>query len=232
MNPQPANPQRTKLALVHSETDVAHELGYVGDWLALNGYQVTRIYRSDLFRNHSGEPVAFPEADLLINLGSLSSVAEGYALEPAQAEIEAVSNWVDSGKTYVGICFGAQVLARALGGKVERQGATFRDIETMHDPQGLGPWVRWHEDFITDAGDSRVLAKSDDAVMVFNRGAAWGIQPHLELTPETLQRMAQRVKAHPEHYEHLVEKLTIEKDHARESTFALLDQIAGNSHDH
>ena len=215
--------ESTKRALVHSETDVAHELGYVGDWLAARGYQVERVYR-----DHSGNPISFPDADILINLGSLSSVADGYTLDPALAEIAAVNEWINSGRPYIGICFGAQVLARVFGGQVERQPSTHREILTVDSGDNeLGPWVRWHEDFITAVGSAQVVSKSDNAIMLFNEGCAWGIQPHLELTPDTLNRMAETVKTKPEHYQGLVHDLAAGQDSARASTFALLDEIAG-----
>lgn len=216
--------ERSKRALVHSERDVAHELGYVGEWLDARGYQVERIYR-----DHSGDPVEFPQADLFINLGSLSSVAQGYTLDSAHSEITAVKNWIESGSTYVGICYGAQILARALGGQVERQASMYRALEIYEQPQNLGPWVRWHEDFITDAGTAQVHSQSDDAIMIFSEGNAWGIQPHLELTPETLNRLAESVKAQPEQYESLISGLSKNEATARESTYALLDQIMASN---
>lgn len=212
--------ERTKRALVHSETDIAHELGYVGDWLDERGYQVERIYR-----DHSGDPVEFPVADLFINLGSLSSVADGYTLDAAYSEIAAVENWLESGGTYVGICYGAQILARVLGGRVERQPSIHRELVNLDQSQNLGPWVRWHEDFITDAGTAQLHSKSDNAIMIFSEERAWGIQPHLELTPETLKRLAETVNAQPEQYESLVTGLSINETSARESTYALLDHI-------
>lgn len=215
--------ESSKRALVHSETDVAHELGYVGDWLTARGYQVERIYR-----DHSGNPISFPDADILINLGSLSSAADGHILDPAHAEIAAVKDWVDSGRTYIGVCFGAQVLARVFGGQVERQPSTHREIVTVDSGDDkLGPWIRWHEDFITNVGSARVVSKSDNAIMLFNEGCAWGIQPHLELTPDTLARMAETVKTKPEEYQDLLHELTSGQEAARVSTFALLDEIAG-----
>lgn len=215
----------SKRALVHSETDIAHELGYVGDWLDARGYKVERIYR-----DHSGDPVEFPPADLFINLGSLSSVADGYTLDAAYTEIDAVKNWLQSGGTYVGICYGAQILARVFGGKVERQPAIHRELIQLELSNGdqhhnLGPWVRWHEDFITDAGTAQLHSQSDNAIMIFSQGCAWGIQPHLELTPETLNRLAETVNARPEQYESLTSGLSMNETSARESTFALLDQI-------
>lgn len=141
-------------AVILSESHLAHELGYVQDWLSENQITVHRIYRGELSAG-----VSFPAADLLISMGSLSSVVAG-------------NNYV------------------ALGGHVTRQ---------------VGPWVRWHEDFITDA---------PDAIMIFHKGNAWGVQPHVELTPETLERMAIAIGVCESDYSPLVASLAL-LDHIR-----------------
>jgi hypothetical protein len=141
-------------AVILSESHLAHELGYVQDWLSENQITVHRIYRGELSAG-----VSFPAADLLISMGSLSSVVAG-------------NNYV------------------ALGGHVTRQ---------------VGPWVRWHEDFITDA---------PDAIMIFHKGNAWGVQPHVELTPETLEHMAIAIGVCESDYSPLVASLAL-LDHIR-----------------
>lgn len=207
-----------KRAVVHSEPDIAHELGYVGEWLTERGYTVERVYR-----DNTGAPFAFPPGDLLINLGSLSSAAEGYMQPAALAEIDAVKAWVDHGNPYIGICYGAQLLANALGGRVERQEHTHRSVENIDGPQELGPWIRWHEDFIVDSGSAHVMSITGSAIMLFRSGTAWGVQPHVELTPDTVIRMGEAAGTPPDVYLPLAESLGREQDRARESTFALCD---------
>ena len=141
-------------AVILSESHLAHELGYVQDWLSENQITVHRIYRGELSAG-----VSFPAADLLISMGSLSSVVAG-------------NNYV------------------ALGGHVTRQ---------------VGPWVCWHEDFITDA---------PDAIMIFHKGNAWGVQPHVELTPETLEHMAIAIGVCESDHSPLVASLAL-LDHIR-----------------
>ena len=141
-------------AVILSESHLAHELGYVQDWLSENQITVHRIYRGELSAG-----VSFPAADLLISMGSLSSVV--------------------AGNNYVG-----------LGGHVTRQ---------------VGPWVCWHEDFITDA---------PDAIMIFHKGNAWGVQPHVELTPETLEHMAIAIGVCESDHSPLVASLAL-LDHIR-----------------
>jgi len=213
-----------KRALVHSETDIAHELGYVGEWLDTNEYSVERMYR-----DNTDSPISFPPADLLINLGSLNSAADGYTQAPALAEIDAIEEWINTGNPYIGICYGAHLLANAMGGRVERQPSTLRTVESVNTPEVLGPWVRWHEDFIIDVGPARVHSRSNGVVLLFQSGSAWGVQPHLELTPETLTRMATSAGTPPEHYLPLVESLSNNQAEARDSAFALFDRMVGHS---
>ncbi|MSO27953.1 MAG: hypothetical protein EXQ60_07855, partial [Candidatus Nanopelagicales bacterium] len=116
-------------AIVLSHNDIAYELGHLEPWLAKNGFKVARSYRE-----LGGQ---FPQGDLLIVLGSPTSVASGYCQPPAAAEIAMVTAWVGQGRPYLGICFGAQVLARALGGTVQRMPETFRgytEIDTAAAP--------------------------------------------------------------------------------------------------
>ena len=212
-------------ALVLSETNLAHELGYVQDWLLENNFTIERIYRDDLVAG-----VPFPPADLLINMGSLSSVASGYTQEAALLEIELVKDWIAQGNNYIGLCFGAQVLAVALGGHVTRQAAVHKGVEEIDFPGSdqRAPWVRWHEDFITDAPGAIIDSEVSDAILIFHNGNAWGVQPHVELTPETLERMAIGIEVPQEDYAPLVTQLGANATSARASTLALLDHIRLN----
>ena len=228
----PTSRMRTRLyaqpvptALVLSETNLAHELGYVEDWLLKNNFTIERIYRHDL---EAG--VSFPPADLLINMGSLSSVASGYTQDPALLEIDSVKDWTSQGNNYIGLCFGAQVLAVALGGHVTRQATVHKALEKIDfaGSDQRGPWVRWHEDFITDAPGAIIDSAVSEALLIFHNGNAWGVQPHIELTPETLERMAMAIGVSQEDYAPLVSQLGANAAGARAATLALLDHIRIN----
>ena len=138
-----------KRAIVLAHRAVAHELGNIGTWFELREYEVEHVYREDM-----SVSLDHVEGDILFVLGSPSSVADGYCLAPAQQEIELVRQWVSSGRQFVGICFGAQVLACALGGSVRRMDNTFRAFTEMNltpSAPGVvqGNWAVWHEDAIT-----------------------------------------------------------------------------------
>lgn len=189
-------------AVVLSHRAVAHELGPLGDWLAGRGFAVERIHRED----QPGLPVA---ADLLVVLGSPGSVASGFCLPAGTQEVDQVRAWVEADRPYLGICYGAQALALAIGGSVERMRSTDRGWMTLASDEAehdafVGPWMVWHEDALTAPELARVRARSGNADQVFSHRRAWGIQFHPELDSAALERMATALGATPGDYEPLV----------------------------
>ncbi len=86
----------------------------------------------------------------------------------------------------VGICFGHQILAQALGGKVEKfSGGWSAGVESYaHEgfPQGI-TLIAWHQDQVTELpADARVVGSSDFcpyAALAYG-DRAYTIQPHPE----------------------------------------------------
>ncbi|MFM8353173.1 MAG: type 1 glutamine amidotransferase [Actinomycetales bacterium] len=207
-------------AVVLSHRDIAHELGPLGEWLEEGGFGVTRTYRED-------DP-AVPAADLLVVLGSPQSVATGYCAPPGDAEIARVRAWLDSGRPYLGICFGAQVLARALGGSVTRLPSADRGWMTLavDDPQDtalVGPWMVWHEDAFVCPDRVHVRARSATAQQAISLERAWGVQFHPELTSDSLERMAIALGAGPQEYGPVVEALDADAAGHRRRALDLFD---------
>ena len=214
-------------ALVLSHASIAHELGHLGSWLDVNDYSVTTVARE----TRVGRA---PDADLLIVLGSPTSAAAGHCLPAADAEIDLVARWVESGRPYLGLCFGAQVLARALGGAVIRMPATFRgyvvlDIRAAAPPALAGPWTVWHEDAITAPPAAEVLASLDHADLCFRSGRAWALQPHVEVTPDILERLAIALGTSEEEWQPLVDALHRDADANRARAHELFDAFADDA---
>jgi len=214
-----------KRAVVLSHRAVAHELGNIGTWFELRDYEVEHVYRED-------SPVSLDdvEGDVLFVLGSPSSVADGHCLAPAQQEIDLVRKWVSGGRQFVGICFGAQVLACALGGSVRRMDQTFRAYTEMtltpSAPDVVqGNWAVWHEDAITAPVGAEVMARLPHADTFFRVANAWGFQPHIEFTGDIVERLATTFKVDTPDVAALVDGLRAsEADHTRR-THQLLDYI-------
>jgi GMP synthase (glutamine-hydrolysing) len=147
---------------------------------------VSRIYRE--------EPTALPDSDLLVVMGSPGSAADGYCTPPDAREIAVVGDWVAQGRPCLGLCFGAQVLAAATGGSVQRMTTPFSGYVEMdltpRAPAALGgAWLTWHEDALTPPESADLLGRRDHAALAFRISRAWGLQPHVEVTPEIAERM-------------------------------------------
>ena len=207
-------------ALVLSHDWIAYELGHLEPWLDAHGFSVTRAFRE--------APRDLPAADLLIVLGSPGSVADGGCPPASQGEIAAVQAWVESGRPYLGICFGAQVLALATGGDVRRMPVPYEDyaeLDLADDaPRPVaGPWVVWHNDGITAPAAASVLGSLDHADLVFRTRRAWGVQPHLEVNAGILERMAIALGSPATTYGPIVERLRADEDANAARARALLD---------
>src|SRR3954469_10603744 len=87
----------------------------------------------------------------------------------------------------LGICFGGQHLARALGGMVApapRAEVGWLDVESL-EPAVVphGPWLQWHRDCFTVPPGARLLARSPVCPQAFALGPHLGVQFHPEVTP-------------------------------------------------
>jgi GMP synthase-like glutamine amidotransferase len=87
----------------------------------------------------------------------------------------------------LGICFGGQHLARALGGDVgpaTRAEVGWLDVESLApDVVPPGPWLQWHRDRFTVPPGAELLARSPVCAQAFRLGPHLGVQFHPEVTP-------------------------------------------------
>jgi GMP synthase (glutamine-hydrolysing) len=123
------------------------------------------------------------QMDLFVLLGSPHSVYER-DVAWIDDELGLVKCLVKFDRPLIGICFGAQLIARAVGGAVGPMGR--RDegwIENDEVVSSLwrGPWMRWHGDQIEVPPNATVLARSGSTIQAFQIGRAVGVQFHPEV---------------------------------------------------
>ncbi|KKH91830.1 amidotransferase [Methanosarcina sp. 1.H.T.1A.1] len=96
-------------------------LGNIGTWAALKGHRLTKtmLYEKPVFP----EPEEF---DMLLIMGGTMSVYQEKEFPWLRPEKEFVKKVIDTGKPVLGSCFGAQMIAEVLGGKVTRN--RFKEI--------------------------------------------------------------------------------------------------------
>lgn len=92
----------------------------------------------------------------------------------------------------LGICFGAQALAHALGGQVMALGEpehAWIEVDTRDATRvANGPWLSVHEDSIVLPSRARLLAGNARGVQAFAIDHHVGVQFHPEATPAIVAR--------------------------------------------
>jgi hypothetical protein len=85
----------------------------------------------------------------------------------------------------------------------------------------------WHDDAITAPPGAEVLAARPHADLVFKVGNAWGLQPHIEVSPESLARMAIALGAPASAYDPLVTAVASDADPSPARVNQFLDAAFG-----
>jgi GMP synthase-like glutamine amidotransferase len=112
------------------------------------------------------------------------------------AELSLVARALDGGVPLLGICFGAQLLARALGARVYRLSQPeigWVRVASRHPGLASGPWLSWHRDGFDLPPGARELAVGGASLQAYAAGPHLGVQFHPEATQpisQDWQRMA------------------------------------------
>jgi len=165
----------------HHDIDTA---GFIGDALEACGAELSvHLFPDD------GPLPAPGGADHIVVLGAVSSVNDP---DPWIAEELAWLRTADqAGVPVLGICFGAQALCAAFGGRVEAMAR--REIGwTMVDPADPdvippGPWLEFHNDRCLPPPAAAILATNDAAVQAFRIGPHLAVQFHPEVDGQLLK---------------------------------------------
>ena len=105
-------------------------------------------------------------------------------------EFDFISEAIDADVPIFGICFGGQLLARALGGSVAPGPKPEIGWTVVHtdrpDLVPAGPWFQFHYDRWQLPAEALEIARNSAASQAFTNGRNLGVQFHPELTPEML----------------------------------------------
>jgi len=167
----------------HTESEIAEKHGTLPTLFAnlLDGHGFT-------FENWDVENLIFPPdehfADGWLVTGSIHGVYEDHAFIPTLENF--IRQAYSAGVPTVGICFGHQLIAQALGGRVEKfQGGWTigHQVYNFEDHGELG-LNAWHQDQVIERPvDARVIASNDfctNAALLYGNRALT-IQAHPEL---------------------------------------------------
>jgi GMP synthase (glutamine-hydrolysing) len=163
-----------RIVIVEHQPDAP--AGLLGEWAAARDHAI------DVVRVHAGDPWPEPrDVGRAAVLGSDRSVHD----DPPSwlgEELGWIGALVAAGRPVLGLCFGGQALAAAMGGGVHR--AARPEIGWVDVAGELaGSWFAWHFDAFEPPPGARELGRSEHALQGFAAGPHLGVQFHPEVTP-------------------------------------------------
>ena len=176
---------RRVVVIRHHEEDSA---GFIAAAFEARGAELdVRLFPDD---GPLPELAAGDGVDHVVVLGAVSSVNDP---DPWIADELAWLRRLDqAGVPVLGICFGAQALCAAFGGRVEameRKELGWVLVDSA-DPDLIapGPWLEFHGDRCLPPADAAVLARNEVGVQAFRLGRHLAVQFHPEVDGPQLKR--------------------------------------------
>jgi GMP synthase-like glutamine amidotransferase len=210
------------LLIEHERTAPA---GLLDDWLAARAADVHL-----LAIDAGAEPDPAESYELIVSLGSDASAYDD-GVPWIGRELALLRQAVASGVPVLGICFGGQLLARALGADVFRAARGeigWREVRSERpDLIPAGPWFQWHFDTFTPPPGATLLAHNDAGPQAFIHGRSLGLQFHPEVDLGIVSEWAalyrQELDDHGVDGDELLERSRSLAEAARKLSWRLLD---------
>jgi GMP synthase-like glutamine amidotransferase len=210
--------------------------GWVGEALAQHGFESTEVLvvpqSSFDAPNVSFDFPDFKEYDLLVPLGApwgaWDDACIGNWLQP---ELDWIKKAIAADKPVLGICFGGQLMARALGGSVApglKGEIGWTNIwSDRKDLLCNGPWFQFHYDCWQVPPGATEIARNPIASQAFIYGRSLAVQFHPELNAAALKGWldwggAKKVKEEGQNPEILLAQTIAEDEAGKQRTFNLV----------
>ena len=130
--------------------------------------------------------------DVVVPLGSRWSVYDDALRNTwVGAEMQMVRDATAAGVGVLGVCFGGQLVAQALGGTAARSAQPeIGWYPSKSDAAFIaeGPWFQWHSDRWTTPPGATEIARNANASQAFVAGSALALQFHPELDGPLLEQ--------------------------------------------
>ena len=226
---------------IHYFKHVSFEgLGSIHEWSIKNGHILTstNFYLSE-------NPPDLNSIDWLIVMGGPMSVDDEKKFHWLSKEKIFIKNAIEKGKTVIGICLGAQLVAQILGAKVypnkQKEIGWFpiRLIESAKQHplfNGLHSEIivfHWHGDTFELPENAIALAKSaacNNQGFIYSQNVL-ALQFHLETTRESIQQMIENGRHELTQDQYIQEEKEIENqqeffEENKKYLFTILDRLA------